>query len=95
MKARLKCIISGKVQGVFFRDFAEKQALDRGIVGAVSNGRDGKTVHIVAEGEKEKLEKFLAIVRFGSALAEVDDVDEQWLDTTGEFSTFSIVGGGE
>ncbi|OIO32321.1 MAG: acylphosphatase [Candidatus Yonathbacteria bacterium CG_4_10_14_3_um_filter_47_65] len=94
MKTRLECVISGKVQGVFFRDFIQERAFELGLTGLVSNRHDG-TVSFIAEGEKPQLEKLLVAAQAGPARAEVTNIDMQWLEPIGEFFTFSVVAGRE
>ncbi|MDI6844788.1 MAG: acylphosphatase [Candidatus Saccharicenans sp.] len=89
MKARFHAFISGRVQGVAFRFFAQHVASTLGITGWVRNLYDGR-VEVMAEGEKDKLELFLEELKKGPRLARVDRVDCLWEDYRGEFSDFSI-----
>jgi acylphosphatase len=57
-KVRAHILISGRVQGVFFRDYTQRAAQERGISGWVMNTRDGR-VEAVLEGEKEKVEDMI------------------------------------
>jgi len=86
---RVHLIISGIVQGVFFRSTSRHQALHLGLTGWVKNRRDGK-VEIVAEGEEENLANLIQWCHEGPPGARVDDVSLEWEDSTGEFPTFSI-----
>ncbi|MFA6078015.1 MAG: acylphosphatase [Candidatus Paceibacterota bacterium] len=90
MKERLECRITGRVQLVMFRDFTQRKASALGLGGTVENKRDGSVV-VVAEGEHSKLEQLLLLLRSGSILSRVDNVEAKWLDATGEFSDFKIV----
>lgn len=65
--------ISGKVQGVWFRKSAQKEALKWGINGFVMNGNDG-TVYIEAEGEEKALDLFVKWCRQGPEKARVSDL---------------------
>jgi acylphosphatase len=87
--ARLHVIISGRVQGVAYRYFAEKRAVPLGLTGWVRNLYDGR-VEVVAEGERANLDIFLAELRRGPRLAQVEDVDVGWEEPTGEFAAFLI-----
>ncbi|MGQ9617881.1 MAG: acylphosphatase [Candidatus Aminicenantia bacterium] len=89
MKKRFHLIVSGRVQGVFFRDFTRRQAYNFNVKGWVRNLTDG-SVEIVAEGEEEDLLKFLEEVKKGPPLAIVEDVDIEWMDYREEFSDFRI-----
>ncbi len=65
--------ISGKVQGVWFRKSAEKEAKKWGITGYVMNGNDG-TVYIEAEGDEKALDLFVKWCRQGPEKARVSDL---------------------
>jgi acylphosphatase len=87
--ARLRVLISGNVQGVFFRANTRDRAVKLGLTGWVRNTPDGK-VEAVFEGEKERLETVLEFCREGPPGANVDKVDPEWDDYTGEFKGFEI-----
>ena len=81
--------ISGRVQGVFFRDTARNQAETLGITGFVRNLSDGR-VEVIAEGEMEKVEQLVAWCRQGPETARVDRVDIDDEPFQGEFLNFMI-----
>ena len=85
----LHLIVSGRVQGVFFRAHTQKEAQRLGLKGYVKNLDDG-TVEVVAEGPKEKLEKLAAFCRKGSPAAEVNEVVIRKEPFKNEFSHFEI-----
>jgi acylphosphatase len=87
-RARLLMVVSGRVQGVFFRSAAE-QARALGIVGYVRNRDDG-SVEIVAEGDRNALEIFAAWARRGPTSARVEDLRIEWSDAGDEFERFKI-----
>jgi acylphosphatase len=87
--ARAHIVISGRVQGVFYRAFAEETANSLGLKGWVRNLPDGR-VEAVLEGEKEAIEKAVAICRKGPPAARVSNIDVGWEDFKGEFTTFSV-----
>lgn len=89
MKARFHAFISGRVQGVAFRFFAQHVANQLGITGWVRNLYDGR-VEVVAEGDREKLELFLAELKKGPRMARVEKVDLDWEEFRDEFLDFSI-----
>lgn len=86
---RLVIRVYGRVQGVFFRHTARLHAEEFGLTGWARNESDG-SVTIVAEGEKEFLDKLLEWCRKGPPLARVDDVEVEWKEATGEFNRFEI-----
>jgi len=81
--------IYGWVQGVFFRDSAQKKAKELKLVGWISNASDG-TVEVVAEGKEEKLKELIKWCYNGPRLAKVDKVDVQWQEATGQFKEFEV-----
>ncbi len=90
MQKRLIAHIYGRVQMVMFRDFACRNARRLGLVGYVQNIHDG-SVLAVAEGEEATLREFLALLRKGPILANVERVDESFGATTSEFVKFNIL----
>jgi acylphosphatase len=90
MRKRLHAYISGRVQMVMFRDFAQRNASRLGVSGWVKNLSDGR-VEVLAEGEKHDLDLFLAKLNHGPILARVDRVEVEWSDAIGDVSGFRIV----
>lgn len=88
-KKRARIVISGRVQGVFFRASAYDQALYYGIKGWVRNRPDGK-VEILAEGEAKNLDAFIQWCYQGPPAARVTDVQVFWEPYQGEFDRFNI-----
>ena len=70
---RKRVIVHGRVQGVFFRDATQREALVAGIAGWVRNCRDG-TVEAVFEGEDFDVARMIDWTRHGPRHAEVDSV---------------------
>ena len=87
-RTRLRALARGRVQGVFFRQFARTHAQRLGLVGWVRNLPDGRTGEIVAEGPQTALEELLAHVRRGPPAAYVEDADVQWDSARGDFDRF-------
>ncbi|HTG38734.1 acylphosphatase [Sphingomonas sp.] len=69
-----RLFVSGRVQGVGYRDYATRQARTLGVTGWVRNTRDGR-VEMLASGEEEALAQFVEACRSGPPLARVDTVD--------------------
>lgn len=88
-KVRAHAIISGRVQGVFFRMETKRAAEGFGVLGWVRNKRDG-TVEAVFEGNQDQVEAILEWCNEGPAHARVDDVKVDWGDYSGEFTVFDI-----
>ena len=68
--------IHGKVQGVFFRDWAVEAARAIGVSGWVGNCPDG-SVEVYAQGEADLVERFTDRLREGSPASRVDRIDAQ------------------
>ena len=73
----LHAIVSGHVQGVYFRAFTEKQAVSLGLTGYVRNLPSGD-VEVWAEGERAKLEELVKQLRLGPPHAKVNEVTTEW-----------------
>ena len=90
MKKRLIIKIHGLVQGVFFRACANQKAVELKLLGSVENLPDG-TVVIVAEGEEASLKELLIWSKNGPELAQVENVESEWQNATGEFTEFQVL----
>ncbi|NLG78978.1 MAG: acylphosphatase [Firmicutes bacterium] len=90
-EARAEITVVGRVQGVGFRGFARRHATALGLRGWVRNRYDG-AVELVVEGERYKVERFVALLREGPPWARVDRVDVRWAPYQGEFASFSVRG---
>jgi len=88
-QVRAQAVISGRVQGVFFRVETQRAAERLGVFGRVRNRPDG-TVEAVFEGEQQAVDATLNWCRQGPGSARVDKVDVSWRDYTGEFKRFDI-----
>lgn len=85
----VQAIISGRVQGVFFRAWTRQQALELGLVGWVRNLPSGQ-VEVLAQGTDQILANFLALLHQGPPLAQVDRVDKKFLDNEQSMTGFII-----
>lgn len=88
-KARAHIFVSGRVQGVFFRQNTRKKARELGISGWVKNLPDGR-VEAVLEESKEKIEEIIEWAKQGSVIARVDEIEVFWEEHKGEFNDFAI-----
>jgi acylphosphatase len=88
-RARIRLIISGRVQGVGFRFSAYDEANRLGVAGFVRNLPGGE-VEVIAEGPREVLKMLAAWAHRGPPSAHVTGLTEEWLDSTGEFTEFRI-----
>ncbi len=79
MKARAEArvwFVSGHVQGVGFRWFVVKNALEIGVTGCVRNEDDGR-VHVYATGTPDQLNRLAALLHVGPRMAQVRGVEER------------------
>ncbi len=81
-------IVRGRVQGVGFRDYAEKRARSLGLTGYVRNLSDGRSVEVLAEGPRHDLEEFGGQLRKGPASAHVTAVETDWREPTAAHHDF-------
>jgi len=86
---RVHLLVSGKVQGVFFRLNTKNKAEELGIFGWVKNLSDGK-VEILVEGEKERIEELIKWVKKGPLFAKVKELEVEQREFKGEFNFFEI-----
>jgi acylphosphatase len=86
----LKITVSGKVQGVMFRNFILRHAGNLGLSGYVRNLPGGEEVEIKAEGKREQLEELLKVAGQGPPLARVDSVSSTWDKYSGRYKNFTI-----
>jgi acylphosphatase len=89
MNSRVYILVSGNVQGVFFRASTKKRADELHLTGWVRNLDDGR-VEAVFEGGQEKIDKMLEWCRKGPDYADVKDVRVISEKYIGEFNDFSI-----
>ena len=87
---RRHLIVSGRVQGVFFRASTQKTAQSLGLTGWVQNLPDGR-VEIMAEGAEGELARLESWCHDGPLLARVSSVEVITAEAaTGEFGSFSV-----
>ena len=86
---RKQIFVSGRVQGVFFRDHTQRWASSLALTGWVRNLMDGR-VELLVEGEEDKVQMLIAKLKEGPPMAIVDNLDITSLDYAGEFSDFRI-----
>ena len=89
-KIKVHVIISGRVQGVFFRMETKKVADSFIVSGWVKNNRDG-TVEAVFEGEKDAVDSVVKWCKKGPPLSKVSSVEVVEKDYKSEFRGFDII----
>jgi acylphosphatase len=88
MRVCMHCIVSGKVQGVWFRANTQTQAQQLQVNGWVKNLANGR-VEVFACGDEEQLELLFQWLRVGPELAKVEEVSRELVEWQ-EFTDFII-----
>jgi len=81
-KHRITALISGTVQGVGYRRFAQLRAENLRLAGYTNNLDDGR-VEVIAEGLKSDLEQLLHQLGKGSTHSKVSSIEATWAESTG------------
>jgi len=89
MAKHITAHVTGKVQGVFFRDATREYAEDQGLCGMVRNEPDG-SVYLEAEGDSEKIDAFVQWLKEGPSSAEVENVKIDDEGSPKGFKNFAI-----
>ena len=85
----LHAYVSGRVQGVWFRQSTKEKSDTLGLMGWVRNLNDGR-VEVVASGEEQAVRQLEAWLGSGPELATVAEVESHFIEQTEEYSSFSI-----
>lgn len=89
MTTEAHCIITGRVQQVGFRAYAESEAKTCGVTGWIQNQEDG-TVQVLIQGTPENVKYFIEVLHEGSVLARVEDVATMWRSPQQLFTDFVV-----
>jgi acylphosphatase len=89
-QVRARVVISGKVQGVYFRAETRRAARQSSLLGWVRNRSNG-SVEALFEGDEPSVKAMLEWCWKGSPFSRVQDVDVQWETYKGDFNRFEIV----
>ena len=82
-------VVSGRVQGVFFRDNTKKEAMKLGLEGSATNLSDG-TVQVCLRGESNQIDLLERWLHIGPELAKVESVIEVDIDQQLELNDFKV-----
>ncbi len=88
--ASVHVIVYGRVQGVYFRAFTCRHALELSLTGYVRNLPVGEAVEVQAEGERNKLERLIDHLKIGPPGARVERVETNWSEYPGDYPNFAI-----
>jgi acylphosphatase len=91
-RVRIEATVHGMVQEVGFRYWTRRQAHGLGLVGTVGNRDDG-TVHVIAEGEPDAIDRFVRWLHRGPSSSRVERVEVVRAPPVGDLTTFEIVSG--
>ena len=86
---RIHVFVTGRVQGVFFRQSTRVMAIKNNVNGWVRNLDDGR-VEIVAEGEESNINSFIDWCKTGPANSRVDEFELSEENITNEFKIFEV-----
>lgn len=87
---RGEIIVSGLVQGVGFRYFVLRAAINLGLKGYTKNLYSGDVI-TVAEGDRFLIEELFAKIKIGPRHADIKGADIKWSEFKNEFKTFEII----
>jgi acylphosphatase len=87
--SRLEAVVSGMVQGVYFRHYTRQEASRLNLTGWVANQPDG-TVKVVAEGDESNLISLLDFLHNGPPAARVESVQIIWSEAHGAHTEFRV-----
>jgi acylphosphatase len=85
----MHAIVTGIVQGVNFRYYTQRKAIQVGVVGWVRNRRDG-SVEVTAEGSRAAVDGLLAFLKTGPPVAQVTNLEVSWHEPSGGFTSFDV-----
>lgn len=89
MKVRAHVLVTGWVQGVFFRTETQHEARTHHVNGWIRNLPDDR-VEAIFEGEKEDVKELIKFCKRGPTAAKVTAVDVTWEAYSGKFNSFEI-----
>lgn len=82
-------IVKGRVQGVFFRDYTRRQALQLNLTGWVRNLRDG-TVEAILSGSEKNISSMLEWLKEGSPHSRVDSLQIEEIEVDDTYTSFEV-----
>ena len=86
---RVHVLVTGRVQGVFFRQATKVIAIKNNVTGWVRNLDDGR-VEILIEGENKSVDSVMAWCNYGPANSRVDNIEVTNEDYSGNFESFEV-----
>ena len=89
-KARAHIVITGRVQGVFYRVNTKRMADKLGVKGWIRNLPDGR-VEAVFEGDESSVKRLISWCWIGPPGAKVTNIEVEWEEYLGEYETFKVL----
>ena len=89
LRSAAEIIVEGHVQGVGYRAFAQRKAVQLALRGYVMNLKNGR-VRVRVEGSRESIEELARELEKGPPLAAVETVSIGWRPATGRFTSFDV-----
>jgi len=89
-KVRAHIFVSGRVQGVRFRESTYQKAQKLGVFGWVKNIPNSNKVEMILEGEEDSVKKLTKWAKTGPIFAKVNNIEVYWEEYKGEFGGFEI-----
>ena len=89
LRSAAEIIVQGHVQGVGYRNFAQRKAGQLALRGYVMNLKDGR-VRVRVEGNRDGIEELARELEKGPPLAAVETVSLSWRPPTGRFTSFAV-----
>jgi len=86
-RARLVAVVHGQVQGVGFRWWTRRRAVELGLTGHARNLPDGR-VEVLADGPRQACQRLLDLLRAGATPGRVERVAERWAEPVGDTAGF-------
>ena len=90
MFSEIYCVVTGKVQGVGYRDFVEGLSREFSLVGWVKNRPDG-SVELVLQGIPDSLRSCVELLNQGSPLARIESIAVDWRTPKNQFDEFKVI----
>ena len=86
---RARISVSGRVQGVGYRAFTVRNAVQRELVGGVKNCEDGR-VELEAEGPKDRIVSLIEVLKAGPPASRVTGIHVEWMPASGRQAGFVV-----
>ena len=83
-------LVTGRAQGVWFRDFVQKNAISLKLYGWVKNNPNGSVI-LEVEGKEDIINNLIKKIKIGSPLSKVKDVEIKWNTFERKFNAFEIL----